>query len=145
MCLCYLTSVSRNIDKVDATMADIQEQTQLANEVSEAISSTTYVGVEIDDVRRTISIPWLGVADHTHRTNWSRNLQISSRKSSTRGSRERSTSQYTIQQGRLLRVRLPSFVILCLPWHLFHSLEPAQVEELDEEAELKKLQEALAM
>ncbi|KIP07697.1 hypothetical protein PHLGIDRAFT_70544 [Phlebiopsis gigantea 11061_1 CR5-6] len=38
-----------NIDKVDATMTDIQEQTQLANEVSEAISSTTYTGVDIDE------------------------------------------------------------------------------------------------
>ncbi|KAI0787166.1 vacuolar-sorting protein SNF7 [Irpex lacteus] len=37
------------IDKVDATMADIQEQTQLANEVSEAISAPQYAGVEIDD------------------------------------------------------------------------------------------------
>ncbi|KAM5540339.1 hypothetical protein V8D89_005797 [Ganoderma adspersum] len=37
------------IDKVDQTMAEIQEQTQLANEVSEAISSNTYVGAEIDD------------------------------------------------------------------------------------------------
>lgn len=37
------------IDKVDATMADIQEQTQLANEVSEAISTQTYAGVEIDE------------------------------------------------------------------------------------------------
>ena len=32
-------------------MAEIQEQTQLANEVSEAISSSTYTGVEIDEVR----------------------------------------------------------------------------------------------
>lgn len=31
-------------------MADIQEQTQLANEVSEAISSNTYAGVDIDEV-----------------------------------------------------------------------------------------------
>ncbi|KAI0089157.1 vacuolar-sorting protein SNF7 [Irpex rosettiformis] len=38
-----------NIDKVDATMADIQEQTQLANEVSEAISTQTYAGIDIDD------------------------------------------------------------------------------------------------
>ncbi|GJE85002.1 Snf7-domain-containing protein [Phanerochaete sordida] len=37
------------IDKVDATMADIQEQTQLAQEVSEAISSTTYTGVDLDE------------------------------------------------------------------------------------------------
>ncbi|KAI0772061.1 Snf7-domain-containing protein [Trametes elegans] len=37
------------IDKVDQTMADIQEQTQLANEVSEAISSSTYAGVDIDE------------------------------------------------------------------------------------------------
>ena len=35
-------------------MADIQEQTQLANEVSEAISAQTYAGVEIDDVRHDI-------------------------------------------------------------------------------------------
>ena len=46
----------RNIDRVDATMADIQEQTQLANEVAEAISSTTYTGVEIDDVRISLII-----------------------------------------------------------------------------------------
>ena len=32
-------------------MAEIQEQTQLANEVSEAISSNQFVGVEIDEVR----------------------------------------------------------------------------------------------
>lgn len=32
-------------------MAEIQEQTQLANEVSEAISSNTYAGVEVDEVR----------------------------------------------------------------------------------------------
>ncbi|KAI0353472.1 Snf7-domain-containing protein [Trametes cingulata] len=37
------------IDKVDQTMAEIQEQTQLANEVSEAISSNTYAGVDIDE------------------------------------------------------------------------------------------------
>ncbi len=44
------------IDKVDATMADIQEQTQLANEVSEAISAPQYAGVEIDDVRSNLSV-----------------------------------------------------------------------------------------
>ncbi|RDX53619.1 Snf7-domain-containing protein [Lentinus brumalis] len=38
-----------SIDKVDQTMSEIQEQTQLANEVSEAISSSTYTGVEFDD------------------------------------------------------------------------------------------------
>ncbi|KAI0347088.1 Snf7-domain-containing protein [Trametopsis cervina] len=37
------------IDRVDATMAELQDQTQLANEVSEAISSQTYAGVDIDD------------------------------------------------------------------------------------------------
>ncbi|KAI0368087.1 hypothetical protein BV20DRAFT_969673 [Pilatotrama ljubarskyi] len=37
------------IDKVDQTMAEIQEQTQLANEVSEAISTSTYAGVDIDE------------------------------------------------------------------------------------------------
>jgi len=37
------------IDKVDATMADIQEHMQVANEVSEAISSSNYAGMEIDE------------------------------------------------------------------------------------------------
>lgn len=44
-------NVCRTIDKVDTTMADIQEQTQLANEVSEAISANTYAGLDIDEVR----------------------------------------------------------------------------------------------
>lgn len=39
-----------SIAKVDETMAEIQEQTQLANEVSEAISANNYAGVEIDEV-----------------------------------------------------------------------------------------------
>ncbi|EJF62788.1 Snf7-domain-containing protein [Dichomitus squalens] len=38
-----------SIDKVDQTMSEIQEQTQLANEVSEAISTSTYTGVEFDE------------------------------------------------------------------------------------------------
>ena len=38
-------------ETVDSTMAEIQEQTQLANEVSEAISSSTYAGVDLDEVR----------------------------------------------------------------------------------------------
>lgn len=50
MCGCCST-----IDTVDRTMADIQEQTQLASEVSEAISSSTYAGIDIDDVRMASS------------------------------------------------------------------------------------------
>jgi charged multivesicular body protein 4A/B len=42
----------RTIDKVDATMASIQEQTQVANEISEAISNPMYgAGEQIDEVR----------------------------------------------------------------------------------------------
>jgi len=38
-----------SIDGVDQIMNEIQEQTQLANEVSEAISTNAYSGVEIDE------------------------------------------------------------------------------------------------
>ncbi|KAJ3528678.1 hypothetical protein NM688_g7963 [Phlebia brevispora] len=38
-----------DITKVDTTVADIQEQMQLANEISEAISTSTYTGVDIDE------------------------------------------------------------------------------------------------
>jgi hypothetical protein len=40
----------RNIGKVDDMMSQIQEQAQLANEVSEAIS-TGIITTDIDDVR----------------------------------------------------------------------------------------------
>ncbi|KAH9948352.1 Snf7-domain-containing protein [Amylocystis lapponica] len=40
---------SLSIDKVDNIMAEIQERTQVANEVSEAISANTYAGVDIDE------------------------------------------------------------------------------------------------
>lgn len=46
----------RSIGKVDQTMADIQEQTQLANEVSEAISTNIYNGVDIDEVSRAFLV-----------------------------------------------------------------------------------------
>jgi len=38
-----------SLEQVDNIMADLQERTQVANEVSEAISANTYTGVEIDD------------------------------------------------------------------------------------------------
>ncbi|CCM04062.1 uncharacterized protein FIBRA_06221 [Fibroporia radiculosa] len=38
-----------SIERVDQTVAEIHEQTQLANEISEAISANTYSGVEIDE------------------------------------------------------------------------------------------------
>jgi charged multivesicular body protein 4A/B len=39
----------RNIDKVDATMEDIREQMDIANELSDAISQPVNFGVEFDD------------------------------------------------------------------------------------------------
>jgi hypothetical protein len=42
--------VSRSIDKVDKTMADIQEQTQLAAEIQDQISSGP-IGADLDEVR----------------------------------------------------------------------------------------------
>ncbi len=96
------------IDTVDRTMADIQEQTQLASEVSEAISSSTYAGVEIDEVRVPPSscAPCAPgrVADPVSlclfcRTRSSRSLPIWNRTSSTTGSWA-TTCPCTIQQGR---------------------------------------------
>jgi charged multivesicular body protein 4 len=39
------------MDKVDATMNSINEQRDIANEISDAISNTANLGLEIDDVR----------------------------------------------------------------------------------------------
>jgi hypothetical protein len=43
--------VCSNIDKVDATMNSINEQRDIANEISETISSTANLGIDIDEVR----------------------------------------------------------------------------------------------
>ena len=40
----------RTIDKVDATVAEIQEHMQVANEVSDMISTANYGGPELDEV-----------------------------------------------------------------------------------------------
>lgn len=43
----------RDIDKVDATMDDIRDQMDVANEISEAISRPVNVGDELDEVTFT--------------------------------------------------------------------------------------------
>lgn len=40
----------RTIDKVDATMAAVNEQRELANEVAEAISTGGYANADFDEV-----------------------------------------------------------------------------------------------
>lgn len=48
-----LFSFIRDIDKVDATMDDIRDQMDVANEISEAISRPVNVGDELDEVTFT--------------------------------------------------------------------------------------------
>jgi len=40
----------RTMDKVDATMAAVNEQRELANEIAEAISNPVYGGADMDEV-----------------------------------------------------------------------------------------------
>lgn len=47
----YLSSLSRNIDRVDQTMDSIREQMDLTNEISDAISNPVGMGHDIDEVR----------------------------------------------------------------------------------------------
>ena len=44
----------RTPDKVDATMASINEQREIANEISDAISNPLNAGIELDDVRSSL-------------------------------------------------------------------------------------------
>lgn len=46
----YFFYFYRDIDKVDATMDDIRDQMDVANEISEAISRPVNVGDELDEV-----------------------------------------------------------------------------------------------
>jgi hypothetical protein len=47
----------RTMDKVDATMAAVNEQRELANEVAEAISNPLNAGIDVDEVRVYDSYP----------------------------------------------------------------------------------------
>ena len=38
------------MDKVDATMANVNEQRELANEIAEAISNPMNAGIDLDEV-----------------------------------------------------------------------------------------------
>lgn len=92
-------------------MADIQEQTQLANEVSEAISANTFAGVDIDEVRRSLcycSLLDSRLPRRSSRPNW-----LGSRtRSLTSVSWVQITSPYIIQEGRL---RLKSVCLIFRP------------------------------
>ena len=48
--LVELTSLYSTPDRVDATMAAITEQRELANEISEAISNPMNSGIDLDEV-----------------------------------------------------------------------------------------------
>ena len=90
----------RTIDKVDTTMADIQEQTQLANEVSEAISTNTYAGVDIDEVcHYPFTCPM--VPSYLHRKSSKPNWLVSRTRSLTSVSWVQITSPYITQEGQL--------------------------------------------
>lgn len=52
-----------NINKVDATMESIREQMDLSNEISDAISNPVNMGIEVDDVSRSLVFLLLHVCD----------------------------------------------------------------------------------
>jgi hypothetical protein len=51
----YLKSFSRTVEKVDATMAQVDEQRQVAEEIGNIISNPLNSGVEMDEVRLMLS------------------------------------------------------------------------------------------
>jgi hypothetical protein len=50
-----LKSFSRTVEKVDATMAQVDEQRQVAEEIGNIISNPLNSGVEMDEVRLMLS------------------------------------------------------------------------------------------
>ena len=45
------------MDKLDSTISDMNEQRELANEIAEALSNPLNAGIEMDEVRLSLSIP----------------------------------------------------------------------------------------
>lgn len=48
--------LSRTMDKVDSTMNAVNEQRELANEIAETLANPIYAGVDVDEVRPSLSI-----------------------------------------------------------------------------------------
>lgn len=105
-----MAGVSSNIDKVDATMTAINEQRDLANEISEAISNPLNAGIQIDEVRThgyadgrgggaALSRRLTGIS-MTCRTNSRTNSRNWSRRISTSDFSARIMYQYTPQRAR---------------------------------------------
>lgn len=131
-------------------MADIQEQTQLANEVSEAISTSTYTGIEINDVRLNDRHPSVrGDADLIYITGRAEGRIGGTRaRRAERATRRGGARTYTSSSGRSSdRHQYVSLIIICdtLVPLLSRSPEAKVLEEADEEEQLKELQRALAM
>ena len=51
----YLCLLDRDVDDVHDMMDDISEQTELANEISDAISSSVGFGQDVDEVRNCLN------------------------------------------------------------------------------------------
>lgn len=52
----FIFILSRTMDKVDSTMNAVNEQRELANEIAETLANPIYGGVEVDEVRPSLSI-----------------------------------------------------------------------------------------
>jgi len=52
------------MDKVDATMNSINEQREIANEISEMISNPVNAGLELDEVRSSLALKSVVVLMH---------------------------------------------------------------------------------
>ena len=50
--------MSSTLDKVDKTMEQIQEQTQIAQEIQDQLS-TPHASLELDDVRYSLWLLWI--------------------------------------------------------------------------------------
>lgn len=114
----YFVRTDRTIDKVDSTMADIQEQTQLANEVSEAISTSAYNGVELDDVRPLSHSPRARTDVYltiTYRRSCGKSSRRWKTRPSTSASARPSTYRYTTPQAQ--RVSPVLCLPLCMPMY----------------------------
>ena len=135
----------RSIEDVDKTVTEIQDRMRDADEIAEAISSTNYSGVEIDPVSTYISSHFHN-SSHLmyYRTNSRTSSRSWSSRSSTMFSQKPTIPQYTSPQLRRLhhqRVRVSLF----FHHSTIYSFVEQAVAELDEEAELRKLQAELAM
>lgn len=150
-CVCFMCLIMRlsirSMNKVDATMDQINEQRELANEISEAISNPLNAGIDLDEVRHSLSRGYRPMTDFRIQDELKDELaelereELDERLMGAERAPLHSPSGVTKVAERTSQL----LILMCIDNENYSIARHLNEEEDEEEAQLKELQASLAM